>query len=259
MNIVVCTKPTPDTAAKVTVESGQVKWGDAPLVINPWDEYAVEEALRLKEKYGGKVIALTLGARLEAVKHALAMGADEAVLVSDPALAGSDALGTAVALAKAVEKIGGVDLVLLGKQAIDGDTGLTPGMLARKLGWPLLSFVAAIPALDAAARSLRAERALEEGRQVVTSALPAVISVVKEINEPRYPSFMGIRKASRAVIPTWSAADLGVGVGTPTYPKVTWAEVFNPPAHEGTVEILNGTPQAVAAMLADRLIAEKVI
>jgi electron transfer flavoprotein beta subunit len=157
--------------------------------------------------------------------------------------------------------MGGVDAMLFGKQAIDGDTGLVPGMVARKLGWPALTYAAAIPEVDPAGKTIKLVRLLEEGRQVVTSRLPAVISVVKEINEPRYPSFMGIRKASRATIPAWSAADLGLDPGTvgAAGSSVAWAEIYSPPAREGTVEILQGAPEEVAAQLADKLIADKVI
>lgn len=263
MHIVVCIKQTPDTAAKVVVVGGHVAWGDSPLVVNPWDEYSIEEAIRLKERHGGKVTAISMGpeSAREALKQALAMGVDEAILITDPALKGSDALATSYVLSEALRKMGDVDLVVFGKQAIDGDTGLVPGMVARRLGWPALTYAAAIPELDAAARTIRVERLLEEGRQVVTSTLPAVISVVKEINEPRYPSFMGIRKAAKAGIPAWSAAEAGAdpaqagAVGS----VVTWPEIYSPPPREGSVEMLKGTPAEVAVQLVDRLMADKVI
>ena len=263
MHIVVCIKQTPDTAAKVSVVRGHVTWGDSPMVVNPWDEYSIEEAIRLKEKHGGKVTALSTGPEntREALKQALAIGVDEAILISDEALKASDALATSYTLAKAIQKMGDVDVVVFGKQAIDGDTGLVPGMVARRLGWPALTYTAAITELDAGGKTVKLERLLEEGRQVVSSRLPAVISVVKEINEPRYPSFMGIRKAAKAQIPVWSAADLsleGDRVGA-AGSAVAWPEIYSPPPREGSVEILKGTPQEVAVQLADRLIADKVI
>ena len=182
MNIVVCTKQVPDTAATLKVdEQSNVSWGDAPLVINPWDEYAIEEAIRLKEKHGGKVTVLSVGPEpaREALKQAVAMGCDEAILVWDASLDGSDTLATSYILAQAIKKIGNVDVVLFGKQAIDGDTGLVQGGVARRLGWPLLSFVAKIEELDPAGKTIKVNRLVEQGRQAVASQLPAVISVVK--------------------------------------------------------------------------------
>jgi electron transfer flavoprotein beta subunit len=263
MHVVVCVKQTPDTAARVEVKDGHVTWGDAALVVNPWDEYAIEEAIRLKEKHGGKATALCMGPATagEALKTCLAMGCDEAILISDPALKGSDTGATAATLAAAIRKLGDVDLAVCGNRAIDGDTGLTPVVLAARLEWTALTLLSKIEQLDPAAKTVAVERSLEEGKQLCTGKLPAVISVVKEINEPRYPSFMGIRKAAKASIPTWTAADLGldpaqVGAAGST---VTWPEIYPLPAREGSVEMIDGTPEEIAARLADRLIADKVI
>jgi electron transfer flavoprotein beta subunit len=262
LNVVVCVKQTPDSAAKIAVENGKVTW-DAGLVLNPWDEYAVEEAIRLKEKHGGKTTALCLGpeSAREALKTCVAMGCDEAILISDPILEGSDALATAYVLTLAIQKVGAVDVALFGKQAIDGDTGLVPVAVARRLGWAPLTFTMHIGELDPGARTLKVTRLLEAGKQVVTAKLPAVIGTVKEINEPRYPSFMGIRKAAKANIPTWKAADLGVDaaqVGA-AGSAIRWTNIYPPPAREGAVELLDGTPEEAAAKLADKLIADKVI
>jgi electron transfer flavoprotein beta subunit len=264
LNIVTCIKQTPDSAAKLQVENKKVTWGDSPLIVNPWDEYAYEEALLLREKFGGKVTALSMGpeSALEALKTCLAVGCDEAYLVSDPALNGSDASGTAYSLAKAVEKVGDVDLVLLGKQAIDSDSGLTSTMLARFLGWSLLTYVIKIDEIDPAAKTVKVERMMEEGRQVCTAKLPAVISVIKGINEPRYPSFMGIRKASKATIPLWSAADLGLEAARigGENAAISWLDIYAPPVKETKVEMITGaSPQEIAATLADKLIADKVV
>ena len=263
MHVVVCVKQTPDSAAKVSVDNGKVTWGDAGLVVNPWDEYAIEEAIRLKEKYGGKASAISMGPETarEALKTCLAMGCDEAILISDPALKGSDALATSYVLAKAIEKFGDVDVVLFGKQAIDGDTGLVPVGVARRLGWPPLTYTIKIAELDAAAKTIKVERLLEEGKQVVTSRLPVVIGTVKDINEPRYPSFMGIRKAAKAVIPIWSATDLGCDPAKigPRGSGMTWPQINPLPARQGSVELLTGTPEEAAAQLADKLLADKVI
>ena len=256
MKIVVCVKQVPDTAATVTVQDGQISWGDAPLVINPWDEYAVEAALQTAADHGGTVVALGMGKEdeREAIKHALAMGCKEAIQVSDPALADADGLGAAKALAAAIQKIGDVDLVFFGKQAIDSDTGLLPSMVARVLGWPALTLAAAI---DEVGDSIKVQRATEEGRQMVSAKLPAVVSVTKDYGEPRYPSFMGIRKAARAKVPVWGLGDLGIEAPAPV---VTWPQVMNPPQREIVNEIIEGeTPQEIAEKLADKIMAEKVL
>ncbi len=263
MHVVVCVKQTPDSAAKVSVDNGKVTWGDASLVVNPWDEYAIEEAIRLKEKHGGKASAISLGpdTAREALKTCLAMGCDEAILISDPALDGSDAVETSYVLAKAVEKFGDVDVVLFGKQAIDGDTGLVPVGVARRLGWPPLTYTIKIAELDPAAKTIKVERLLEEGKQVVTSRLPVVIGTVKDINEPRYPSFMGIRKAAKATIPTWSAADLGCDLAKigAAGSGAQWPQINPLPARQGSVELIDGSPEEIAVKLADKLLGDKVI
>jgi electron transfer flavoprotein beta subunit len=246
----------PDSAAKVVVEGGQVSWGDAPLVINPWDEFAVEAALQQKEANGGEVIAVTMGGEnaKEALKHALAMGCDQAILVSDEALSGVDTGGTARVLAAAVQKVGEVDMVFFGRQAIDGDAGITPAQTARVLGLPFLGLTVK---LELDGESVKVERAIEEGRQIVKADLPAVFSVAKDFAEPRYPSFMGIRKASRAEIPAWSLADLGIEAPTAV---VEWPELMNPPSREVTCEFIEGgSPEEIAETLADKLIGEKVL
>jgi electron transfer flavoprotein beta subunit len=257
LKIVVCVKQVPDSAATVVVEDGKVTWGDAPLVINPWDEYAVEAALNLTEEHGGDVVALGLGNEdaKEALKHALAMGCSEALLISDPALAGSDTQAVARVLAAAVEKIGDADAVVFGKQAIDSDTGVTPAMVARLLDWPALTLLSSITEIVDGA--IKAERAMEEGQQQVETKLPAVLSIVKDYGEPRYPSFMGIRKASRAEIPLWNLAELNMDAPASV---VSWPEVYNPPAREITNEIIEGgSPEEIAAKLADKIMEEKVL
>jgi electron transfer flavoprotein beta subunit len=259
LKIVVCVKQVPDSAATVVVEDGQVVWGDAPLVINPWDEYAVEAALTLTGEHGGDVVAISKGAEdeKEALKHALAMGASEAVLVSDPALKGTDAGGTAKTLAAAIRKVGDVDMVVFGRQSIDSDSGLMAAQVARILGWPSLTLVATIDELDAAGKRIRVERNTEEGRQVIESSLPAVLSITKDFGEPRYPSFMGIRKASRAEVPVWGVADLGIEAPQAV---ISWPEVMNPPKRDVTTEIISGgSPQEIADQLAAKIIEEKVL
>ena len=256
MNIVVCIKQVPDSAAKVVAEGGQVTWGDAPLVLNPWDEFALEAALVQQEASGGDVTAICIGNETakEALKTALAMGCSQAILVTDPALSEADSQAVSHVLAAAVKKVGNVDLALFGKQAIDSDTGVTAAQTARCLGWPILSSVSVIKAEPG---SIHVERSIEEGRQIVDCKLPAVISVSKDIGEPRYPSFMGIRKASRATIPEWTISDLGIDA-----PKavVRWPELINPPAREVTTEMISGdSPQEIAEKLVEKILGEKVL
>jgi electron transfer flavoprotein beta subunit len=255
LKIIACIKQVPDSEAKVKAEGGQVSWGDAPLVINPFDEYAVEGALQQKEASGGTVTALCIGpeSAKEALKHALAMGADDAILVSDPALNDLDTVGAAKVLAAAIKKIG-ADMVIFGRQTLDNGAGLTPAQTARVLGWPMLGLAGQIK-VDGG--SVTVERVLEEGRQSMKANLPAVLSVVQSIGEPRYPSFMGIRKASKATIPVWSLSDLGASAPAPI---VTRTELMNPPAQETATEMITGeTPAEIAEKLADKIIAEKVL
>ena len=265
MKVVVCTKQTPSTTAVFSVADGVVSWDDPggkPNIVNPWDEYAIEEAIRLTENHGAtSAIAISMGDEesKEALKTCLAMGCSEAILVSDPAFAGSDSLGTARVLAAAIEKVGDVQIALFGKQAIDGDSGQTVVQVARKLGWTPLTFVSAIK--EIAADSITVERLLEDGKATVTAPLPVVIGTVKEINEPRYPSFMGIRKASRAEIPVWSAADLSPdGATGAEASKVDWSDVYAIPPREGSVEMIEGATVAEqVSILVDKLFEEKVI
>ena len=265
MHIVVCTKHTPDSEAKMSVdEAGNVSWGESPLIINPWDEYAVEEALVLRDEHGGKVTVLSVGPEeaLEALKHAVAMGCDEAVRIWDDACAGSDTLATSYVLARAIEKMGDVDLVLCGKSAIDAETWQTAGALAHRLGWPSLMYVIKIAELDADGKSIVVERLLEEGRQVVSAPLPVVVGTTKGINEPRYTSFIGIRKAAKMEYPLWTLDDVGADAGQvgAAGSGVRWPQVFMPPAREGEAEIIAGeTVEEAAAILVDKLLAEKVI
>jgi len=256
LKIIACIKQVPDSEAKVKAEGGQVSWGDAPLVINPFDEYAVEGALQQKEALGGTVTALCIGpeSAKEALKHALAMGADEAILVSDPALANLDTAGAARILAAAIKKIGDAQMVIFGRQTLDDGSGITGAQTARVLGWPMLGLAGQIK-VDAG--SVHVSRVIEEGRQNVNAKLPAVISVVQSIGEPRYPSFMGIRKASKAEIPIWSLNDLGLGAPAQ---MVSRAELITPPSRDVTCEIITGeSPAEIAEVLADKILAEKVL
>ncbi len=256
MKIIACNKQVPDSEAKVKAESGQVSWGDAPLVINPFDEYAVEGALQQKEALGGTVTALCVGpeSAKDALKHALAMGADEAILISDAALENLDTVGAAKILAAAIQKIGGAEMIIFGRQTLDNGAGLTPAQTARVLKLPMLGLAGSIKVVG---DQITVDRVIEEGRQTVSAKLPAVLSVVQSIGEPRYPSFMGIRKASKATIPVWSLSDIGASAPTPI---VTRSELMNPPSVERAVEMISGeTPAEIAEKLAEKIFAEKVL
>lgn len=266
MNIIVCIKQVPDTTeVKINPETGTLIREGVPSIVNPFDTYAIEEGLRLKEKFGGKVTVISMGPpqAVEALKEAVAMGADEAVLLSDRAFAGSDTWATAYTLAKAIQKCGVFDVILCGKQAIDGDTGQVGPGIARQLGVTQLTYVFKIQKLEPETRTIAVERLLEEGREVVETKLPVLLTVVKDINQPRYPTFLGIRRATKMQIPTWGAADLGdvdaskLGLkGSPTQV----VKIFSPPKREGKVDLISAdSVDQAAATLADKLLAEKVI
>lgn len=259
MHVVVVTKRTPDTAAKVTVDSsGRPSWSEE-MVINPWDEYAVTEATLLQKSHSVKATVLTVGAEehAEAIKYSLAIGCNEGVRVWDAALEGYDSLLYAKAVVAAIQKLGDVNLVIFGKEFADLNTDQHVYQVARKLGWTMLGAVGKILELDFAAKTIKVERMVEQGKQIVSAQLPAVISVLKDINEPKYPSLIGIRKAAKAEIPVWSLADLGLSASLPVTQVVSYS---NPPKREGEVEMIEGaTVEEKAAKLADKLIAEKVI
>ena len=262
MKVVVCTKQTPSTTAVITLnDDGNVSWEDAggkPNILNPWDEYGVEAGIRLKEAgTATDVIALAAGAPEDTVglKTALAMGCTEAILVSDEGYKGVDTLGTARIMAAAINNIGDVKIAIFGRQ-INGDLGHTAVQTAVKLGWtPLTQVVTIIEVTD---DKIIVERALDDGRETVEAPLPVVLSVSKEIYDPRYPSFMGIRKANRITIPVWGNDELGIDADAGGS-KVDWSNIYNIPAREGSVDILEGDVADMAEELVDKLFEEKVI
>jgi len=266
LHAIVCIKQVPDTTEiKINPETNTLVREGVESIINPFDTYAIEEAIQLKEKHGGKVTVISMGPpqAMEALKEAVAMGCDEAVLLSDKAFAGADTWATAYTLAQAIKQIGDFDIILCGKQAIDGDTGQVGPGIARQLNVTQLTYVFKIREIDFEARTLEVERLLEEGREVVRASLPAVVTVVKDINQPRYPTFMGIRRAARMQIPVWDANSLSgikpelIGLaGSPTQV----IRIFTPPPRSGKAEIIEAdTVTEAANVLADKLIADKVI
>ncbi len=214
MNIVVCVKYVPDAQGDRGFEAGD-RTTDRDGVegrLSELDEYAVEEALKIVEAGEGRVTVLTVGpaAAADAVKKALQMGADAGVHVSDEAVAGSDAVATSLVLAEAVRKIaeaGAVDLVLTGMASTDAVMSVVPAMLAERLGLPQVTYASELTVEDA---GVRIRRDGDASTQVVTAALPALVSVTDQINEPRYPSFKGIMGAKKKPVQTWGIADLGI-------------------------------------------------
>lgn len=258
MKIAVLIKQTPDTAELPSVTAGDVVAGDikATLVLNPWDEYAVEEAIQLGERFDAEAVTLSVGGEsaLDALKHTIAMGVAAAKLIDNSGVRGGDVWTTAALLAAAVRDEGDVDLVLAGKQSVDGNSSAVPVGVARKLGWPLLTNVTKI--VEVAGGRITVERLVDGDQETVAVPLPAVVSVGKEINEPRYPSFMGIRKAGRAQIPVVTAGEMGVDAAA----RTQWTNIRKPETRKGAVRIIEGaTPQEQAAKLVDALLADKVL
>lgn len=264
MKIVVCIKQVPDTEAEVRwdIPKGTLNRAGMDPITNPFDEFAVEEALLTRENYDGEIIAITMGPEKasDVLRNALALTVNEVHHLIDDAFAGSDTYATAYVLASAIKKIGDVDVVFCGKQSTDGNTGVVGAELASILGFSQLTFVSKVRQIDAANKKIVVERAVEGGIEVVEAKLPAIVSVIKGINEPRLPNLMGIRKAAKMQIPQWNADDLGVDkakvglAGAST--KVV--EIAVPPPR-GAGEILKGELDDVVNVLTDKLIDMKVI
>ena len=215
MNIVVCLKQVPGTTeVKIDPNTNTLIRQGIQNIINPFDTYALEEGVRLKEKHGGKVTVITMGPPQAdaALREAVSLGADEAILLSDRALGGADTWATANTLAKAILKLGKCDLIICGRQTIDGDTGQVGPEMAEMLKIPFVAYVSKIEEIKD--NYLRVSRMVEEGHEVIETTLPAVITVAKEINVPRLPSLRGIMKSKSAAITTWGVKELGVDPNT---------------------------------------------
>jgi electron transfer flavoprotein beta subunit len=250
MNIVVLVKQVPDTWSerRLRAEDGTLDRDAADAVINELDDYAIEEGLQLAEKHSGEVTIVSMGPEkaAEAIRKALSMGADKAVHVSDEALRGSDGLVTSAVLAKVLERTG-FDLVILGSESTDARMGTLASMLAERLGVPQLSFASKVET-DGTAISIR--RQADYGYDTVEASLPAVVSVVEKINEPRYPSFKGIMAAKKKPVETLGLADLGVetsqaGLAASATEVVSFAA--RPPRAAGVVVTDEGDGGAKAA------------
>jgi electron transfer flavoprotein beta subunit len=266
VKIIVCIKQVPGiTDVKINPETNTLIREGVSSIINPFDMYAIEEGLRIKEKFGGKVTVISLGPpqSINALKEAVGMGADEAIQLSDRAFAGSDSWATSYTLALAIKKKGDFDIILCGKQAIDGDTGQVGPGIASQLGITQLTYVFKIIKLEPESGTITVERLLEEGREIVEARLPALLTVVKDINQPRATTLFHIRRAAQLRIPVWTAADLPeadlskLGLkGSPTQV----IKISNPPQREGMLDLIKAdSVEQSAAILADKIIAEKIL
>lgn len=261
MEIIVCVKQVPDTTeVKIDPVTNTLIRQGVPSIVNPFDKNAVEAALQLKEKHGGKVTVISMGPpqAKDALKECLAMGADAAILISDRAFGGADTLATSYTLAAAIRKLDKYDIIFCGKQAIDGDTAQVGPETAEHLGISQITYAAKLEVVDGI---LRADREHDDGYEVLEVKLPVLVSVVKSINEPRYPTVKGTMKANRTEIPVWSAADLDVDEhrlglkGSPTQVR----RIFTPPQRTQGVVIQKETAREAVADLIQRLTDAKIV
>ncbi len=260
MNIIVCLKQVPDTETQIKIapDGKSIVTDDIKWVMNPYDEFGVEEALRLKEKFGGEVTVVGLGPKrvTESIRTALAMGADKGILISDDALAGSDSLGTAKALAAVIKDLE-YDIIFTGQRGIDDDMGVVGASVAELLGIPQLSLILKVEVAEDG-QSVKVQRPVEGQNLVLESSLPALITAQKGLNEPRYASLPGIMKAKKKPLEEKTLADLGmdpsqVGQGAR---KQKIIALSSPPERAAGKIIAGETPQEKAAELT-RLLHEE--
>ena len=261
MNIVVCLKQVPGTTeVKIDPKTNTLIRQGIKAIVNPFDSYALEEGVRLRERYGGKVTAISMGPpqAVDMLRDAISAGADEAMLLSDAAFAGSDTLATSATLGKAIEKIHNYDLIICGRQTLDGDTGQVGPEMAENLGIPFIAYVSKVE--EIANGKIRVQRMVEDGYETIEASLPAVITVVKEINIPRLPSLRGLSKAKSAQIPTWTAQDIGANkesIGQAG--SATWVVKVFYPQRIHHAEMLKGDPEAQVNALVGKLREGKLI
>jgi electron transfer flavoprotein beta subunit len=248
MKIVVCVKQVPDTETRVQIapEGTGIVESDVNWIVSPYDEFAIEEALKIKEAQGGEVVVVTVGPdrSQSALRTALAMGADSGVHVKDAALEGADTLATARALAGAIGTLGPVDLVLCGQQGVGGDNSQVPGLLAEILDLPQVTVAVKLEVQDGKAS---VEREIEGARETWETSLPAVVSAQKGLNEPRYASLKGIMAAKKKPIEVLDAAGVGLDAAAAA-PKVKVTAMELPPPRPD-VKMVEGEPAAQAAEL----------
>ena len=258
MKIVACVKYVPDTAIKIKLDSGgnDVDLADVSFVVNPYDEFAVEEALKIKEKLGGEVIVVGAGSEeaTAGLRTCLAMGADSAILVSDPSLDKADSFVIGSVLARVCRDLGG-DLILFGKHAIGVDNGQVPSVVAELLDLPQASAVAKLDVQD---NGFRAERDIEGAREIIEGSLPAVITAQKGLNVPRYASLKGIMAAKKKKIAVQSLDSLGLSADE-LKPRISTEQITMPPSRPPG-KILTGEASEVVPQLVKLLHEEaKVI
>jgi electron transfer flavoprotein beta subunit len=262
MKVVVCIKQVPDTMdVRIDPVTNTLIRDGVPSILNPFDEFALEEGLRIREKCGGSVTVLTMGPPQadEVLRLALAMGVDDVVLLSDRAFAGSDTLATSYTLSRAIEKIGGIDIVITGKQAIDGDTAQVGPGIAARLGLSQLTYVSKVEHIDPGRGAIRVERLLDGGRERVEADLPVLLAVVKDINVPRQPSILKMKKARSALIPVWKAQDIDADeaqIGQNGSP--TWVEKIFSPEQKTGGDVFRGEADECAARITDLLLDMKL-
>jgi len=256
MNIVVCVKQVPDTASKVRVKNGKIDKEGLECVVNPYDEYAIEEALLIKERLGeGKVTITTVGpeSAKDALKSGLALGADEAIHLIDDAFEGSDPYSTALLLAKALEKID-YDIIFCGKQGVDEDHAQVGIALAELLDLPHISVIVKLD-ISEDKKSAIVHREVEGGNEVIETTLPALFTAQKGLNEPRYPSLKGIMAVKKKTIVEWDAQELGVSpqeVGREAA-KIKMVEAMTPPGREAGQVLQGEEPGEMAKKVAHLL------
>lgn len=261
MNVVVLVKQVPEVALiKVDESAGKVVLPQGPGVVNPFDEYAVEEGLRIREKTGGTCVVVSVGSEKteSGLRNCLALGVDDAYLLADAAFEGSDQQAIARILAAGLKKIGSFDLVLAGKQAVDSDAAQVPSAVAAYLDLPQAMFVKKFESIDNGTAVVH--RSTEDGYDVVELKLPAVVSVVKEINEPRLPSLKGKMAAKKKTITRWTAGDLGIDTGDLGPNSKTSVDRATPPPPRKAGEIIEGaTPEEIADRLFKKLRENQVL
>ncbi|ART76579.1 electron transfer flavoprotein subunit beta [Sutcliffiella horikoshii] len=265
LHIVACIKQVPDTKViKMNPKTNTMDRASAPAILNPYDAHAVEEAVRLKNKYGGTVSVVTMGPppAVKAIRKCIEIGADEGYMISDRAFAGADTLATSYALTKAINKISEikpVDLIICGKMTIDGDTGQVGPGIARRLDIPPLTSVNKVVEMQKEDSYLVVHRKLEDGYEIVQTTLPCLLSVEKEINEVPYSSFPNMLKAARYQPVIWSVNDLEdidrKQLGLKGSPTIV-AKVWGPPKPEGG-KILEGNPDEQVQQLLSVVLDKK--